>query len=176
MSTRLLCCEPHPVLRASARPVERITQEIRRLARDMVETMYAHDGIGLAAPQVGEGLQLLIANPTQERGRELVVVNPRLEAMRGRASVVEGCLSLPNVWERIRRARTVRLRGQDLAGTPLTVDADGLLAIVLQHELDHLQGRLFIDRLSWFRRRQALRRMRSPGRVDGVHTGDATPD
>ena len=176
MSARPLCCEPHPVLRASARPVERITPEIRRLARDMIETMYAHDGIGLAAPQVGEALQLFVANPTQERGQELIVVNPTLEALRGRASVLEGCLSLPNVWERVRRARTVRLRGQDLAGQPLTVDADGLLAIVLQHEADHLQGRLFIDRLSWFRRQQVRYRMRRAGRVEGVHAGDPTSD
>lgn len=122
------------------------------MARDMIETMYANDGIGLAAPQIGQGLQMFIANPSQQRGREVVVVNPVLEATEGRATIVEGCLSVPNVWERVRRAARVRLRGQDAGGKPLSIEADGLLAIVLQHEFDHLQGRLFTDRLSWWRR------------------------
>ena len=152
MSVRPLCVEPHPVLRRSTRPVEVFSEEIRRMARDMIETMYANDGIGLAAPQIGQDLQVFIANPSQERGREVVVVNPVLESSEGRAAVVEGCLSVPNVWERVRRAARVRLRGQDMEGKPLLLEAGGLLAIVLQHELDHLQGRLFIDRVSWWRR------------------------
>jgi len=152
MSVRPLCVEPHPVLRRSARPVEAFSEETRQMARDMIETMYANDGIGLAAPQVGRDLQLFIANPSQERGREVVVVDPVLESAEGRTTIVEGCLSLPNVWERVRRAARVRLRGQDLQGRPMAIEADGLLAIVLQHEFDHLQGRLFIDRVSWWRR------------------------
>ena len=152
MSVRPLCVEPHPVLRRSARPVEAFSEETRQMARDMIETMYANDGIGLAAPQIGQNLQLFIANPSQERGKEVVVVNPVLESAEGRAVIIEGCLSLPNVWERVRRAARVRLRGQDLGGRPVAIEADGLLAIVLQHEVDHLQGRLFIDRLSWWRR------------------------
>ena len=122
------------------------------MARDMIETMYANDGIGLAAPQIGQDLQLFIANPSQERGKEVIIVNPILESAEGRAVIIEGCLSLPNVWERVRRAAHVRLTGQDLGGRPMAIEADGLLAIVLQHEVDHLQGRLFIDRLSWWRR------------------------
>ena len=153
MGVRPLCLEPHPVLRRSARPVEVFSEEIQRMARDLTETMYANDGIGLAAPQIGQDLQMFIANPSQERGREVVVVNPVLESSEGRTAVVEGCLSLPNVWERVRRAARVRLSGQDAGGQPLAIEADGLLAIVLQHEFDHLQGRLFIDHLSWFRRR-----------------------
>ena len=156
-----LCVEPHPVLRSQARRVESFTSEIRRLARDLTDTMYAHDGIGLAAPQVGRDLQVFVANPSQRRGREVVVVNPVLGACRGRAAVTEGCLSLPDVWERVRRASDVRLSGQDVFGRPLAIDADGLLAIVLQHELDHLQGQLFIDRLSWFRRQRVMRRVRA---------------
>lgn len=127
--------------------------------RDMIETMYAHDGIGLAAPQVGRDLQVFVANPSQRRGQELVVVNPVLEVATGRSKIVEGCLSLPDVWERVQRAARVRLSGRDACGTPLVVEADGLLAIALQHECDHLQGRLFIDRLSWFRRRRLAARL-----------------
>ena len=156
-----LCVEPHPVLRSQARRVESFTSEIRRLARDLTDTMYAHDGIGLAAPQVGRDLQVFVANPSQRRGREVVVVNPVFGARRGRTAITEGCLSLPDVWERVRRASDVRLSGQDLFGRPLVLDADGLLAIVLQHELDHLQGQLFIDRLSWFHRQRVMRRVRA---------------
>ncbi|MDP3702768.1 MAG: peptide deformylase [Candidatus Omnitrophota bacterium] len=152
MSVRPICVEPHPVLRRAARPVAVFSEEIRRMARDMIETMYANDGIGLAAPQIGQDLQVFIANPSQERGREVVVVNPVLESTEGRATIVEGCLSVPNVWERVRRAARVRLRGQDAQGQALSIEAHGLLAIVLQHELDHLQGRLFIDRIAWWRR------------------------
>jgi len=135
-----------------ARPVDAVTQDIRRLARDMIDTMYDRDGIGLAAPQIGQSLQLFVANPSQERGREMVVLNPVVESASGRATVTEGCLSLPNVWQRIARAARVRLSGMDLSGQPLTIEAEGLLAIVLQHEVDHLQGCLFVDHLPWFRR------------------------
>ncbi len=152
MSVLPLCVDPHPILRQPVRPVTASTDEIRRLAHDMIETMYASDGIGLAAPQVGRDLQLFIANPSQQRGKELVLLNPVLEEARGRMSVVEGCLSLPNVWERVTRAATVRMSGQDLKGQPVRVEAEGLMAIVLQHEWDHLQGHLFVDRLPWLRR------------------------
>lgn len=154
MSVVSLCCEPHPVLRQKAEPVKRITREVRRLVRDMVDTMHANDGIGLAAPQIGCNLQIFVANPSQRKGEEMVVLNPVMEGMRGRACLVEGCLSLPNIWERVKRAHSVRMRGENLEGKPWSVETDGLLAIILQHEFDHLQGQLFIDRLSWFRRKR----------------------
>ncbi len=163
MSVRSLCVEPHPALRAQAHRVEEFTKALRELARDLVDTMYAHRGIGLAAPQVGEDLQLIVASPEQVRGRELIIVNPVLDGCEGRAGIVEGCLSVPNVWERVKRSARVRLTGQKLDGQPITIDAEGLLAIVLQHEVDHLQGRLFLDRLSWFRRLRV--RLIAPRRV-----------
>ena len=162
MSVLPLCVEPHPVLRLPARRVESFTSEIRRLARDLTETMHANHGIGLAAPQVGRDLQLFVASPTQQRGREVVIVNPVLGECRGRAAITEGCLSVPDVWERVRRAGAVRLTGQDVFGKPIVLDAEGLLAIVLQHEFDHLQGQLFIDRLSWFRRVCVAAKRRRP--------------
>lgn len=160
MSVHSLCFTPHPVLRRKARPVDAFTHEVRRMARDLIETMYAHDGIGLAAPQIGHDVQMFVANPSQRRGREMVVVNPVMDRVQGRTAVVEGCLSVPDVWERVRRASHVRLTGQDSFGKPLTIEADGLLAVVLQHEFDHLEGRLFIDRLSWFRRQRLRARLR----------------
>ena len=155
------------MLRAPARPVERCGDDLRRLVRDLIDTMYANDGIGLAAPQIGSDLQVFVANPTQQRGKEFVVVNPVLEAVRGRARVVEGCLSLPKMWEKVRRGAHVNLSGLNVDGQPITVEADGLFAIVLQHELDHLHGRLFIDRLSWFRRRRLIRRLRAAAQAEG---------
>lgn len=160
MAVRPLCIEPHPVLRAVAHRVDSFTKDVQRIAHDLIDTMYANDGIGLAAPQVGLDLAMFVANPSQAPGKELVVINPAVERVRGRSGVVEGCLSLPNVWSRVRRAASVRMTGCDASGRPITIEAEGLLAIVLQHEFDHLQGQLFIDRLSWLRRRRALARLR----------------
>ena len=153
-----LCVLPDPILRQKARPVTAFDGALQRLVEDLIETMYAHDGIGIAAPQVGRNLQVFVANPSRTRGRELVLVNPALERRSGSARVVEGCLSVPDVWERVARAARVRVCGSDSLGHPVAADADGLLAIVLQHELDHLQGRLFVDRLPWLRRRRAMRK------------------
>ncbi len=151
------------MLHQPAHPIPRITDQVRRLARDMIDTMYANKGIGLAAPQVGQAIQLFVANPSEQRRNEVVMLNPVLETVGGRASVVEGCLSLPDVWERVRRAGSVRVRGQDLSGAVVTIEAAGLLAIILQHELDHLAGHLFIDRLPWFRRRRLHRQPHAAG-------------
>ena len=161
MAVRSLCIEPDPALRGVARRVEAFTKDLQCVARDMIDTMYANDGIGLAAPQVGVDLAVFVANPSQERGRELVVVNPELEHAAGRSAIVEGCLSLPNVWDRVRRSASVRVTGYDVTGRRFSVEAGGLLAIVLQHEYDHLHGQLFIDRLSWLRRRRALRKLKA---------------
>lgn len=166
MAVRPLCVEPHPVLRTPARPVEQYADDLRRLVRDLVDTMYANDGIGLAAPQIGSDVQVFVANPTQQRGKEFVVVNPVLDAARGRAGIVEGCLSLPKTWEKVRRSAHVKLSGLNVDGRRIEVEADGLFAIVLQHEFDHLRGRLFIDRLSWFRRRRIIRRLNAAAQAE----------
>lgn len=167
MSILPLCFEPDPILRAVAKPIDRVTPAIRELAKDMIQTMHDRDGIGLAAPQIGKDIQLFIANPTQEPGKELVVINPTVIPIRGQASIVEGCLSLPNIWEKVRRSQVVRLQGQDLSGKPIDLEADGLLALVAQHEMDHLLGHLFIDRLSWLKRQRALARWRKQNREAG---------
>lgn len=163
MSVRPLCLVPDPVLRGRARPVEAFSEDIRQLVQDLIETMYANDGIGLAAPQIGCDLQVFVANPSRQSGQEVVMVNPNLEAAQGLAGMVEGCLSLPDIWEKVRRAARVRMTGRDAGGHPLVVEAEGLLAIALQHEFDHLQGRLFIDHLSWIRRRRLAGAVRRRG-------------
>ena len=151
---------PNPTLRTPAASVAEFDGALHRLVRDMIDTMYANDGIGLAAPQIGCSLQIFVANPSQTRGKELVIINPSLEDSSGRAMIMEGCLSVPDVWAKVRRASRVRLRGRDVTGASHVIEADGLLAIVLQHELDHLHGQLFIDHLSWWRRQAAMRRKR----------------
>ncbi len=149
---------PDPVLRKPAAPVETFGDELRLLVHGMIQTMYEHDGIGIAAPQVGRSLQLFVANPSRRRGCELIVANPVMLAAEGRTVVLEGCLSVPEVWKRVRRAGRIRLAGRDLTGKPVRITAEGLLAVVLQHEVDHLHGRLFLDRLPWLRKRRALRK------------------
>ena len=160
MSIHSLCLDPHPTLRKPAEPIDAFTKQLRRVATDMIDTMHAHDGVGLAAPQIGLNIQLFVANASRQRGEELIVTNPIIAMTQGRAAIVEGCLSVPNLWERVARAARVRIIGQDMWGKPMACEADGLLAIIFQHEIDHLQGRLFLDRLSWRQRcAVALRRV-----------------
>lgn len=147
---------PDPRLKERCAPVEAITDEIRQLAADMTETMYAAPGVGLAAPQVGRSLRLLVMDPGVQEGerRPRVLVNPVLEPL-GEVIVSEqeGCLSVPlNYRADVPRWSRVRLRATDLDGAPIDEELDGFAAVVVQHEVDHLDGTLFIDRMSRLRR------------------------
>ena len=153
---------PDSILRHPAQRVRIFSEPLRQLAQDLIDTMYAYDGIGLAAPQIGESLAVFVANPSKTRGQELVIANPVLTAPRGRLVETEGCLSIPQLWARVRRAQRLRLSGQGLMGESIDVDVQGLLAITCQHEVDHLQGTLFIDRLLWFERRRLRRQLAEP--------------
>jgi peptide deformylase len=142
-------------------PVERIDDEFLRLLDDMLETMYAAPGIGLAAPQVGVLKRAFVADLGEEGARApLVVINPELVERSAASSVAEeGCLSLPKQFGEVARAQKVRLRYLDRAGEACEIEADGLLARCLQHELDHLDGILFVDHLSALKRTMILRRL-----------------
>ena len=143
-----------PILRRIAEPVRTITDDLRRLADNMYETMYAAKGIGLAAPQVGVGERLFI---TDVDGARYAIVNPELVSADGEFETSEeGCLSIPEVMADVKRPSRVVMRGTDLKGEPFTLDATGLLGRCLLHELDHLNGRLFIDHLSFLKRRRSL--------------------
>lgn len=143
-----------PILRRRAESVGTITDDVRRLVDDMYETMYAARGIGLAAPQVGVGQRLFI---TDVDGARFVMINPEIVRVEGAMEVgEEGCLSIPEIMGDVKRPTQVVMRALDLKGEPITVDAAGMLARCFQHELDHLDGRLFIDRLSFLKRRRAL--------------------
>jgi peptide deformylase len=141
---------PDPFLARKAVPVPVVDDRIRALIRDMFETMYAAEGIGLAATQVGVGKRVVVldVSPVDETIAPMAVVNPEIVARDGSATAVEGCLSVPGVQGEVCRAETVEVRGVDEQGTPLRIRADGILSRALQHEIDHLDGVLFIDRLS----------------------------
>jgi len=143
MAIRPLCTFPHEVLQTAAAPVEQFDDSLQALAADLLDTMRAHQGIGIAAPQLGCSLQIVAVTLTTN---EAILVNPRLEWVAGRASAVEGCLSLPQRWGTVPRWAAVHVRAQRLSGEWGCWEARGVAAITLQHELDHLQGTLFIDR------------------------------
>ncbi len=146
---------PEPVLAQVAQPVAEITPEISQLIADMVETMYREDGIGLAAPQVGANCRLIVVDVSGPEKREslMTFINPRLEPLGDeKVESEEGCLSVPALRAKVERHERVRLTARDLDGNEVCMDADGLLAICLQHEIDHLGGTLFIDRISRLKR------------------------
>jgi len=154
---------PDPVLRERAREVTEINGDLQRLIDDMAETMYAAPGLGLAATQVGQLHRLIVFDVSQREGgpRQLqVVLNPRLTAKEGQVVREEGCLSVPDFSAEVRRHAQVTVKGLNREGQPLTITGEGLLAVVLQHELDHLDGILFIDHLSRLKRNLYLRRLK----------------
>ena len=150
------------MLRRRAAPVREVTPEIRRTVEDMVETMYDEVGIGLAAPQVGVSLRLMVVGDDKS-GDARALVNPVIAESGGEVTAEEGCLSLPGIFAPVTRAEWVRLEAQDLDGTPVSIRAKGLTARVFQHEMDHLDGVLFIDRLDPMTRDRIKRRIKKDG-------------
>jgi len=152
---------PDPVLRKKAREVKSIDDRVARLAAEMAETMYAAPGIGLAAPQVGVSERVILVDVTGPERKELItLVNPVIVEKEGTVIFEEGCLSLPEVREKVERAARVLVRGYDLDEREREIEAEGLLAIALQHEIDHLNGVLFIDYLSRLKRDMIERKLR----------------
>jgi peptide deformylase len=139
---------PDERLHTIARPVAEVDDEIRQLAADMAETMYAAPGIGLAATQVDRHIRLIVVDISEEKNALRVFVNPEIVEKDGEAVYEEGCLSVPGIYEKVTRAEHIRVRALDLAGQGFEQDADGLLAICLQHEIDHLNGKVFVEYLS----------------------------
>lgn len=163
MSLRPILIHPDPRLKKVCPPVPEVTDEVRRLAADMLETMYAAPGVGLAAPQVGVLARLFVMDCEKEDGvppRPLVLINPEITWTSDARNVhEEGCLSIPNEYAEIERPACVRMRWTDLDGAPREEEFAGLWATCAQHELDHLDGRLFIDRLGPIKRQLITRRM-----------------
>ena len=163
---------PDPRLRRRAEPVEKITDELRQLAADMLETMYDEPGIGLAAPQVGVPIRLAVVDTDwSDEGAErrpLVLVNPRIEHAEGRIVWTEGCLSVPDFTAEVERAERVVLRATDLEGREILEEAQGLRAVCFQHELDHLDGVLFIDRIGRIKRNLYVQKRKKALREEGL--------
>ena len=149
-----------PILRQDTVPVRVVTDDIRTLIDDMFETMRAARGIGLAAPQVGRSERVAIVDvgKTREERQPIVLVNPEIVSQEGKSRGEEGCLSIPEIYGEVDRAATVVVRALDRDGVPFEIAATDLLARCVQHEIDHLHGRLFVDHLSLFKRRAALAR------------------
>ena len=153
---------PDPVLKEVARPVGAVDDTIRRLLDDMSDTMYAADGVGLAAPQIAEGYRCIVidTSPRQEGQKLIHLVNPEIVRKDGTTTYTEGCLSIPGEAEEVERAAKVWVRALDYSGKPYELECDGLLAIAVQHEYDHLDGTLFVDHLSSLKRELIRRRMK----------------
>jgi len=153
---------PDPILKKPAVAVDRVDEEIRKLLDDMAETMYAADGVGLAAPQVGVSKRIVVidTSPRQEGQRLLHLVNPRIVKTEGETVYTEGCLSVPGEAEEVERAAKVWVEALDRDGKKLEIVGEGLLGIALQHELDHLDGVLFVDHLSSLKRELIRKRMK----------------
>jgi peptide deformylase len=143
-----------PILRQETKPVKQVTDELRRLIDDMIETMYAAKGIGLAAPQVGRTERLAVIDT--EGGQPFAIINPTILSSDGSDKGEEGCLSIPDIYGDVTRPKVVTVRALGADGKEFEVQADELLARCLQHEIDHLDGKLFIDYLSVLRRRAAM--------------------
>ena len=160
---------PDPRLRKTAVPVSTVDDDLRRLIDDMFETMYAAPGIGLAATQVDVHNRLLVADVSTEKDDPHVLINPEILAKDGVTVTEEGCLSVPGYYDEVERAGHIRIRYLDRDGKPVERDAEGLLAVCIQHEIDHLNGKLFVDYLSEAKRQSIRRKLMKDRRQQPAH-------
>jgi peptide deformylase len=150
---------PDPRLRTKAVPVETVDDELRSLIDDMFETMYAAPGIGLAATQVDVHRRLLVTDVSADKSEPYVLINPEIIAKDGVTVTEEGCLSVPGYYEEVKRAEHIRVRCLDRNGDEVEMEAEGLLAVCIQHEMDHLDGKLFVDYLSEAKRMRIRKKL-----------------
>jgi peptide deformylase len=155
---------PDPRLYSKASPVTEITEDIRALVRDMAETMYAAPGIGLAATQVDLHKQVIVIDTSEARDTLLVLINPEILASEGSQYCEEGCLSVPGVYEAVERAEWIHVRAVGLDGEPFEFESEKLQAVCIQHEMDHLQGKVFVDYLSRLKQNRIRARMQKQAR------------
>jgi peptide deformylase len=155
---------PDPRLQKRAAKVDTVTDRIRQLIKDMAAAMYAAPGIGLAATQVNVHLRVIVIDVSESRDELQVFINPELVAASGESEIEEGCLSVPGVYEKVRRAQRVTVRALNAAGEPFTLEAEGLLAVCIQHEMDHLEGKVFVEKLSRLKQSRILSRFKKQER------------
>lgn len=158
---------PDPRLHKVAAKVERVDERIRKLIKDMAETMYAAPGVGLAATQVDVHKRIIVVDVSESRDRLHVLINPEILEASGDADCEEGCLSLPGIYEKVRRAQRIKVRALDAEGADYQLDAEGLLAVCVQHEIDHLEGKVFVEYLSRLKQGRILAKLRKQERKAG---------
>ena len=156
---------PDERLRTVAQPVAEVNDDIKQLVEDMFDTMYDENGIGLAATQVDVHKRVVVMNVDENQERPLVFINPEITHKEGKTISEEGCLSVPNNWAKVERAERVTVKALDKNGEEFSLDADGLLAICIQHELDHLKGKLFVDYLSPLKRQRIRTKLEKEARL-----------
>jgi peptide deformylase len=169
---------PDPRLRTRAAPVAQVDASIRKLIDDMFETMYAAPGIGLAATQVNVHKRVIVIDVTEDRSKPLALINPEIIAREGVEETEEGCLSVPGIYDKVTRAEKIRIRTLDRSGKQIEIEADGLLAVCIQHEMDHLEGKLFVDYLSELKRtriRKKLEKERKDRTTDAARAKTNAP-
>ena len=158
---------PDPRLHKVAAKVERVDDTIRKLIKDLAETMYTAPGVGLAATQVDVHKRIIVIDTSETRDQLHVFINPEIVSASGEADCEEGCLSVPGVYEKVRRAQCVTVRALNAAGEPYTLKAEDLLAVCIQHELDHLEGRVFVEYLSRLKQNRILAKLKKQERKAG---------
>jgi peptide deformylase len=156
---------PDPRLHKKAAPVETVDQTIRKLVADMAETMYEAPGIGLAATQVDVHKRVIVIDVSEDKSRLLAFINPEILERSGEQVCEEGCLSVPGIYEKVTRSEHVRVRALDLQGQSFTLEADGLLAVCIQHEIDHLDGKVFVEHLSKLKQGRIKARLAKQARI-----------
>lgn len=159
---------PDKCLRTVAKPVEKVDAEIRQLLDDMLETMYEAPGIGLAATQVNVHKRVIVIDVSPENDQPLCLINPEIIESKGTEESEEGCLSVPDIYESVERAETVTVRALNREGETFTMEADGLLAVCIQHEMDHLMGKLFVDYLSPLKQQRLKKKLQKIRRQAAV--------
>ena len=151
---------PDTRLHTVAQPVAQVNDEIRQLIKDMGETMYAAPGVGLAATQVDVHRRIIVIDISAARDELHAFINPEMLEATGIADCEEGCLSVPGIYEKVRRAQHIRVRALDAGGAPFEMEAEGLLAVCIQHEMDHLEGKVFVEKLSRMKQQRILTKLK----------------
>ena len=165
MTVRAILHYPDPRLRLKANPVPEVNDDVRRLAADMAETMYQAPGIGLAAIQINEPWRIVVIDISETRNQLQVFINPEILYREGEQEREEGCLSVPGIYEPVIRANRIRLRALDRDGKPFELEAEGMLATCIQHEIDHLDGKVFVDYLSRLKQTRIRKKLEKQQRL-----------
>jgi len=172
MATLNILHYPDPRLRTVAKPVSRVDDAVRQLLDDMLETMYAAPGIGLAATQVNVDRRVVVIDISEEKNQPLCLINPEITEFEGLEEMDEGCLSVPGVFETIKRAERVKMQALDRDGQLIELQVDGLLAVCIQHEIDHLDGKLFVDYLTQLKQKRIRKKLEKEQKLEKMKPQD----